>query len=103
MSNAQGETRTRKTRRSGDFESPASTNSTTWAGERNVAADPSRLNAPACSMLLVDAWWFLLVLAGACWCVLVLREAAAGRHHGVRPARPEAGACAGPAAPAGPG
>jgi hypothetical protein len=30
-SDAQGETRTRKTRRSGDFESPASTNSTTWA------------------------------------------------------------------------
>lgn len=28
---AQGGTRTRKTRRSGDFESPASTNSTTWA------------------------------------------------------------------------
>src|SRR6185503_3157484 len=43
--NAQGETRTRKTRRSGDFESPASTNSTTWARVRNVAVVTRALNA----------------------------------------------------------
>jgi hypothetical protein len=43
--NARGRTRTGKTRRSGDFESPASTNSTTRAKRRNVAGRPRPLNA----------------------------------------------------------
>src|SRR3954464_14779639 len=47
LKNARGETRTRKTRRSGDFESPASTNSTTRAVHGNVLLRHDFLNAAA--------------------------------------------------------
>ena len=58
LQDARGETRTRKTRRSGDFESPASTNSTTRAVHGNVLPRRHFLNASGsargpCSML----WW----------------------------------------------
>ena len=42
--NARGETRTRKTLESGDFESPASTNSATRASLNNLAAGRRALN-----------------------------------------------------------
>ena len=54
---ARGETRTRKTRRSGDFESPASTNSTTRAVHGNVLLGVYFLNADGSVRYRSVRWW----------------------------------------------